>query len=131
MISRLAIPLLILVAACGTPTEPVDLLPVGWWTGDTLVQVTDADATVFVTCGTGSFPRPMLDRSGNFKSDGTLKISVGPPPPVPSPGAPATFSGHLNGSTLTLTIASLRINHTWTLRYDGTASRQAPPTFCP
>jgi hypothetical protein len=125
---------MLLLAACGTPTEPESRgLPVGWWIGDTDLQVRATDAIVYLACGAATFPQPSLDRAGNFEASGKIKISVGPPPPPPmdSPGAPANFIGRVTGSTLTLTITSTTLTHTWTFHYDGTSPRTEPPTVCP
>lgn len=129
---RFLLSLLLILSACATPTEPESrLLPLGWWTGETMLQVRESGATLYLTCGAGTFERPSLNGSGDFRADGHVKISIGPPPPVDTAGAPATFSGHLSGSMLTLTMSSPNLTHTFTLHFDGDMNRSTPPLFCP
>ena len=130
---RLILSIALILYACGTPTEPESrLLPVGWWLGEALLQVRESDVILYLTCGAATFARPSIDHSGAFHADGNLKISVGPPPTIDSPGVPATFSGQLSGSTLMLTMNSEPLTHSFTFHFDRVdPGRQTPPTFCP
>ena len=57
----------------GTPTEPTPvLLPLGWWSGQTALEVQAKDVTLFLGCGGANFPRPTLDSDGTFQASGYL-----------------------------------------------------------
>jgi hypothetical protein len=96
---------LLLVAACTqTPTQSRDtVLPIGRWSGNGVcLSVTAATCDLVAGCGHGQFPAPALRADGTFDVDGTYRIEVGPISINPAP--PATFSGVLNGQTLTVTV---------------------------
>ena len=82
-------------------------LAVGHWAGaGTCVDVTATDVRVSTACAIAQFPRPILSASGQFRAEGTLRITAGPVPIEPPPGTPTLFTGIVNGSDLTLTIVS-------------------------
>jgi hypothetical protein len=64
--------------------------------------VTAATCDLVAGCGHGQFPSPTVRADGTFDVDGTYRIEVGPISINPAP--PATFSGVVNGQTLTVTV---------------------------
>jgi hypothetical protein len=96
------------VAACGRsvtggPSEHV--LARGTWGGDNAGAIVDDSIVhVHIGCTLGNFPPPIvLDAEGRFSIEGnyTLRaypIAVGPP-------LPAVFTGVVNGTELTLSVA--------------------------
>ena len=96
----------LLAAACTeTPTQPRDTtLPTGRWTGDgACLSVAVDGCDLVVGCGHGQFAQPDVHADGTFAVSGTYRIEVGPISINPAPTA--TFSGVLNGQTLTLSVA--------------------------
>jgi hypothetical protein len=86
-----------------TPTEPLQTLPDGRWSGDgACLSVSDAACVLTVGCGHGQFPRPAIRADGTFGVDGTYQIEVGPIGINPAP--PAHFSGTLSRGVLRLTV---------------------------
>jgi hypothetical protein len=66
------------------------------------LSVTDQECDLVAGCGHGRFPPPAVQSDGTFVVDGTYRIEVGPVSIDPPP--PATFSGVLDGDTLTLRV---------------------------
>lgn len=103
-----SIVLLLLVTSCGTPTEPLSSIREGWWTSDTgwAVRVDSGSATIFASCGHGTFPRVVPRDDGSFETEGTLLFSFGPPSSGPDLiEAPALYAGVSSETRLTLTIS--------------------------
>ena len=95
----------LLGAACAeTPTMPREaaMLSAGAWTGDGCLDVTTVQCELVVGCGHGVFSAPTIRADGTFDVEGTYRVEAGPISVNPPP--PATFSGVLNGQTLTLTV---------------------------
>ena len=72
------IPLLMLLTACGSPTEPrLTPLAVGAWnSSDVALTVTENSANLFTSgCYVGHMPRPLIGSSGRFEVTGTLDAS--------------------------------------------------------
>jgi hypothetical protein len=90
---------------CGhTVLGPSGPLATGRWTSDSAcLAVADSGCDLIVGCGHGRFSRPVVGSDGRFEVDGTYRIEAGPISTTPPP--PAHFSGSLNGSRLTLTVA--------------------------
>jgi len=93
----------LLTSTCaGGPAEPTSL-PAGRWTGDAAcLSVADQGCDFVAGCGHGRFPPPAVGRDGAFTVDGTYRIEAGPISIEPAP--PATFSGIVSGSTITLAV---------------------------
>ena len=84
----------ILLAACGSPTEPrTTPLQEGAWGGsDIALTVANSSAKFFSSsCYVGLMPRPIIDESGRFTVSGTLERQVGPPASSSAPEV--TFTG--------------------------------------
>ena len=95
------------VAACGgrSVTASTHVLSLGTWGGENAgAIVNDTIVHVHIGCTLGNFPPPvMIDGDGRFSVEGsyTLRafpVAVGPP-------VPAVFTGVVNGSQLTLSVA--------------------------
>ena len=97
------------VAACGgrsvTAGPSAHVLTVGTWGGENAGAIVDDTVVhVHIGCTLGNFPPPtVVDDAGRFSVEGnyTLRaypIAVGPP-------LPAVFTGVVNGSQLTLSVA--------------------------
>ena len=95
----------LLATGCtGTPTQPLDTLPKGRWTGDgACLSVAVEGCDLVIGCGHGQFAQPDVHADGTFAVSGTYRIEVGPISINPAPTA--TFSGVLSGQTLTLSVA--------------------------
>jgi|SRR5580765_5270182 len=94
----------LLAAACAdTPAQPGGAtLLAGTWIGDGCLSVAGEGCDLVVGCGHGRFPVPAVRADGTFDVDGTYRVEAGPVSTNPAP--PATFSGVINGQTLTLTV---------------------------
>jgi len=95
------------VAACGgrSVTASTHVLSRGTWGGENAGAIVDDTIVhVHIGCTLGNFPPPaVVDDQGRFSMEGsyTLRaypVAVGPP-------LPAVFSGVVNGSQLTLSVA--------------------------
>jgi hypothetical protein len=91
------------------PAAPAKAVPNGVWGGENIrMKVTDGGADIEFGCARGTISqRLVLDAHGHFKLQGTYKAET--PAPAsdggPSgPGAPATYTGVLNGSSLRLEV---------------------------
>ena len=95
------------VAACGgrSVTASTHVLSIGTWGGENAGAIVDDTIVhVHIGCTLGNFTPPsVIDGEGRFSVDGsyTLRafpVAVGPP-------VPAVFTGVVNGSELTLSVA--------------------------
>ena len=117
---------LLLGAACAeTPTQPrqTTMLSSGAWTGDGCLDVTGGQCELVVGCGHGVFSAPAIRADGTFDVEGTYRVEAGPISINPPP--PATFSGVLNGQTLTLTVTPRDGSRpsTYVLRFNSTSGK--------
>jgi hypothetical protein len=90
------------------PTAGPVALRTGHWAGGSsgsgsCVDVSTTDVNVSMVCAIAHFPAPKTT-NGRFEADGTIMITAGPS--TGGPGAPAHFSGVLNGDDLALTITT-------------------------
>jgi len=90
------------------PTAGPVALRTGHWAGGSsgsgsCVDVTVTEVTVSMVCAIAHFPTPNTT-NGRFEADGTYSITAGPS--NGGPGAPAHFSGVMNGDDLALTITT-------------------------
>ena len=95
----------VVLGACSAdmPSQPTaTMLSTGVWSGDGCLSVTGDGCDLIVGCGHGRFPVPAVRADGTFDVEGTYRVEVGPISADPAP--PATFSGVINGQTLTLTV---------------------------
>jgi len=80
----------------------------GTWAGDHIVlEVSESDAKVELDCAHGEVTQPVkIDKQGNFKVSGTFTAEHGGPVRRDEnpESAPVTYSGQVNGDTMTLTI---------------------------
>jgi len=97
------------VAACGgrsvTAGPSAHVLTVGTWGGENAGAIVDDTVVhVHIGCTLGNFPPPtVVDDAGRFSVEGNYPlraypVAVGPP-------LPAVFTGVVNGSQLTLSVA--------------------------
>jgi hypothetical protein len=98
---------IVAAAACSgrSVTASTHVLSVGTWGGENAGAIVDDTIVhVHIGCTLGNFPPPMvIDGEGRFSIDGsyTLRaypVAVGPP-------LPAVFTGVVNGTQLTLSVA--------------------------
>lgn len=73
-----------------------------WAGGGSCVDVTNTDTNVTMACATAKFLSPKVASNGHFETDGSYTFAGGP-----APGHPVTahFSGTIQGTSMTLTIA--------------------------
>lgn len=94
-------------AACADPLDsnPEDRLLAGTWGGASAgVIVSDSTAHVHINCTFGNFAVPVtVDTRGRFSVPGSYLLRAYPV--VHGPELPAQFSGEIDGSRLTLTVA--------------------------
>jgi hypothetical protein len=86
-------------------TEPArGTLAMGRWSseGSACMTVAQTESSLIAGCWRGRFPTPSLRTDGTFDVDGTFRFEAGPS--QDTPGAPAHFSGRIDGTTLTLTV---------------------------
>jgi hypothetical protein len=95
----------------GTPTSPIQAaqpaqvaLAVGRWTseGSACLSVASTESSLISGCWRGRFSTPVVRADGTFDVDGTFQFEAGPS--RDTAGAPAHFSGTVNGTTLNLTV---------------------------
>src|SRR5580765_7255674 len=117
--------LLMGVGCAETPTQPreASILSAGAWTGDGCLDVTAGQCELVVGCGHGVFSPPTIRADRTFDVEGTYRVEAGPISVNPAP--PATFSGVLNGQTLTLTVTPHDGSRpaTYVLRFSSTSGR--------
>jgi len=106
---KLALALLLGIAACGCTSSPTTALQAGplatgHWSSNTgqCLSVTESSCNFTAGCGHGQFPRPQVNADGTFQVDGTYRIEVGPISTQPAPRA--QFYGSVSGSKLVLTV---------------------------
>ncbi len=99
-----SIALLVLLPACLGDTEPSGYLVVGTWGGDNAAAMVNDTMHVHIGCTYGNAPRPFLT-VGRFEVAGQYNITAYPI----DRGTfhPATFTGHVSGDDLTLTVTLL------------------------
>jgi len=86
---------------------PPSALAVGHWGNDqgTCVEVSDPLVIITSGCALGRFvPPATISSDGRFEADGFWLIEAGPASANDRGGAPAHFSGVVQGTTLTLTV---------------------------
>jgi len=103
-----------LLAGCNnsSPTEPLlqatepatGTLALGRWSaeGSACLTVAQPEINLIAGCWRGRFPMPAVRADGTFDADGTFRFEAGPS--QDTPGAPAHFSGRIDGTALTLTV---------------------------
>jgi len=95
----------LLVSCNGSPTDPDGSprdLPLGRYSNDTsCVSIAQSECDLVAGCWHGRFTRPTI-ASGRFSVSGTYRLEAGPVSTDPPP--PATFSGTIAGTTLTITV---------------------------
>jgi hypothetical protein len=126
----------IVVGACSSETPLVhsvgDHLEVGTWGGDNVgVIVSDTDMHVHVGCTYGDVSgRVPLDSSGHFGVSGSYLLRAYPV--AIGPTMPAQFTGHVAGSTVTITVTvNDTIAHTSTVLGPATAVLGKTPSMGP
>ncbi|HJU75866.1 MAG TPA: hypothetical protein VJ717_19145 [Gemmatimonadaceae bacterium] len=106
-VSLPGIAIVLMATACSVnqSTLPGDRLAVGTWGGENAgVLVNDTTAHVHVACTLGNFPMPVQpNASGEFTVAGTYVLRAFPV--HVGPDLPAQFTGRIQGTRLTLTIA--------------------------
>ncbi|HEX8649626.1 MAG TPA: hypothetical protein VF708_02215 [Pyrinomonadaceae bacterium] len=89
------------------PTEQTNNIPAGIWGGNHIsMEVTQSGAAIEYDCAHGSIDQPIKpDGSGHFKAQGShTRERPGPVREGEMDGVPATYTGHVNGTTMSLTI---------------------------
>jgi hypothetical protein len=91
------------VLGCGVPTAPS---AIGSWGGSQAsLTLTRAGGAVGYACGEGTIDSGWtMTREGVLAGTGAHYFGGGPVPPQGHPAHPATYSGHLAGDRLTLTV---------------------------
>lgn len=83
-------------------------IPTGVWGGQHIhIEVTEKSATIEYDCANGVINGPLtVDANGSFKLRGTHRIERGGPIRADdnTKGEPATYTGSINGNTMTLTL---------------------------
>jgi hypothetical protein len=115
--------------SCESKTMSVALMDaksvkLGTWGGDHVVlQMTKKGASLDYDCAHGTIDRRLsTDRRGNFKARGTHYRERGGPVHAgdSQKGEPASYTGRINGNTMTLTVTLTDTNETigtFTLAY--------------
>jgi hypothetical protein len=88
-------------------------VPNGTWGGNHIsMEITDAGARIEYDCAHGTIDQPIrLDSHGRFHATGThTRERGGPVREGGTEGSPATYSGRMNGATLTLTVTLTATN---------------------
>lgn len=96
-------------------TEKTQNVPTGMWGGDHInVEVTGNGASIEYDCAHGTIDQSIsLDSHGRFNATGThTREHPGPVREGESDGVPASYSGHMDGATMTLTVKLAATNET-------------------
>jgi hypothetical protein len=108
MIVLLALSTIILLQASIRAATDGSTLANGTWGGDHLIlEVSEKGAEAEFDCARGQVAQPiMLDKHGDFDVAGTFTPEHGGPVrrDENTPAAPARYSGHVDGDTLSLTV---------------------------
>ena len=89
------------------PAEQTESVPTGiWGSGQISMEVSQSGASIEYSCAHGSIDQPIkLDSRGRFHVQGMhVKEHPGPVREEESGGEPATYTGHIDGTTMTLTV---------------------------
>ena len=89
------------------PTEQTASVQTGiWGSGQVSMEVSQSGASIEYSCAHGSIDQPIkLDSEGRFTAQGIhVKEHPGPVREGESEGEPATYTGHIDGTTMTLTV---------------------------
>jgi hypothetical protein len=103
--------LLPLALGCFSPTAPVAL---GSWGGqEASLVLTGSGGTLSYPCGAGTIDSAWtLDSDGRLVASGEHFFGGGPVPVGGRPPHPATYSGLVQGNSLTLTVTLSDLNET-------------------
>jgi len=97
---------IVLVVLLLTTMTEMQRIPRGVWGGQHInIEVGEKSATIEYDCASGVIDGPLVvDGNGQFKLRGSHKRERGGPIRADDPGKtePATYSGSINGNTMTL-----------------------------
>lgn len=102
------VPLLLIAIAIGVGTQKMQPIATGVWGGQHInLEVGEDSATIEYDCANGSIDGPLVvDGNGKFSWRGTHRMERGGPIRADEKPKeyPATYTGSVNGNTMTLTL---------------------------
>ncbi|HEU5459179.1 MAG TPA: hypothetical protein VFU83_01745 [Pyrinomonadaceae bacterium] len=98
----------VLISLATARTQKMERIATGVWGGQHInMEVGENSATIEYDCASGVIDGPLvMDSNGNFKLRGKHRIERGGPVRADEPPneQPATYTGAINGNTMTLTL---------------------------
>jgi hypothetical protein len=100
--------ILLVVFSVAAMTESLQRIPTGVWGGQHInIEVAEKSATIEYDCASGVIDGPLVvDSHGRFSLRGSHRRERGGPIRADDPGKsePATYTGLIEGNTMTLTL---------------------------
>lgn len=100
--------LMLLMISAGAKIQKMRRISTGLWGGQHIsMKVSEKSATIEYDCANGVIDGPLvIDAEGHFNLRGTHHVERGGPvrEGESSKGQPATYTGSINGDTMTLTL---------------------------